>query len=214
MLGQRQLPAVFIILFLLIAVPFDHNLTVKAEPPLQENGDAVVGSAVQIAGPKVEVEQAAAAADEFAFLPMIIGRSEDINRVLTEVQQVVELVNNERAQVGCSPLNVSAQLTAAAQGHSEDMALNDYVKHNSEDGRTPWDRIKATGYDFSTAGENIAAGYETPEAVMAGWMSSDGHRSNILNCEFEDIGVGYYYLANDTGDYNYHYYWVQDFGAQ
>ena len=111
-------------------------------------------------------------------------------------------------------MQVSSQLAAAAQGHSEDMAHNDYFSHTSLDGRSPWDRIQAEGYNFWSAAENIAAGYPTPAAVMAGWMNSDGHRASILNCGLEDIGVGYYYLANDTGDSNYHHYWTQNFGAR
>ena len=69
------------------------------------------------------------------------------------------------------------------------------------------------GYQWSGAGENIAAGYASPEDVMDGWMNSQGHRANILNCAFRDIGVGYVYLANDTGQVNYRHYWTQDFGT-
>jgi len=111
-------------------------------------------------------------------------------------------------------LQLSSQLTAAALGHSEDMAHNDYFSHTSLDGRAFWQRIEAQGYSFWSAGENIAAGYQTPAAVMAGWMDSSGHRANILDCDFKDIGVGYYYLANDSGDLNYRHYWTQDFGTR
>jgi len=128
-------------------------------------------------------------------------------------EQVVTLTNQERAAHGCGPVTMEPRLRAAAQGHSEDMALNDFFSHTGSDGSSPWDRIHAQGYHYSTAGENIAAGYSTPEDVVAGWMASDGHRANILNCDFVHIGVGYYYLANDTGSINYHHYWTQDFAA-
>ena len=128
-------------------------------------------------------------------------------------EQVVVLVNQERAANGCGPVTMESRLRAAAQGHSEDMALNDFFSHTGSDGSSPWDRIHAQGYQYSTAGENIAAGYSTPESVMDGWMNSPGHRANILNCDFVHIGVGYYYLANDTGSTNYHHYWTQDFAA-
>ena len=129
-------------------------------------------------------------------------------------EQVVTLTNQERAAHGCGPVTMESRLQAAAQGHSEDMALNDFFSHTGSDGSSPWDRIHAQGYQYSTAGENIAAGYSTPEDVVAGWMASDeGHRENILNCDFVHIGVGYYYLANDTGSINYHHYWTQDFAA-
>jgi uncharacterized protein YkwD len=127
--------------------------------------------------------------------------------------QVVNLTNAERANHGCPALTISPLLTQAAQDHSEDMALNDYFDHDSLDGRTPWDRIRATGYDFWTAAENIAAGYSTPASVVAGWMNSSGHRANILDCDLEEIGVGYYYLANDTGEENWYHYWTQVFAS-
>ncbi len=128
-------------------------------------------------------------------------------------EQVVDLVNQERQNAGCPPVTMDDRLRAAAQGHTEDMALNDFFSHTGSNGSSPWDRIVAQGYNFSTAGENIAAGYTTPQEVMNGWMSSPGHRANILDCDFTDIGVGYYYLGNDTGDVNYNYYWTQDFAA-
>ena len=128
-------------------------------------------------------------------------------------QQVVNIVNQERANAGCAPLTINQQLTTAAQGHSNDMALNDFFSHTGSDGSSPWERMNNAGYQFSYAAENIAAGYPTPQAVVNGWMDSPGHRANILNCILEDTGVGYYYLANDTGTTNYHHYWTQVFGT-
>jgi uncharacterized protein YkwD len=117
---------------------------------------------------------------------------------------VVALVNSERSQVGCAPLAVNAQLTNAAQSHSADMASNQTMSHYGSDGSAPGDRITRAGYIWSTYGENVAYGYTTPEDVMAGWMSSPGHRANILNCAFKEIGVGH----AQPGDY-----WTQDFGT-
>ena len=210
---QRQLVAAFLFLLLLIAVPFGRDQGVKAQPPFPENDETAVGTAVQI----VVAERAAVAANHSTFLPMVSGVSGTSGgggEISAQALKVVELTNAERAQAGCAPLNISPQLTRAAQGHSEDMALNDYFSHTSLDGRTFVERIEATGYPYWPGGENIAAGYRTPEDVMAGWMSSDGHKANILNCGYEDIGVGYYYLADDTGNVNYHTYWTQDFGSR
>ncbi|GAA3829439.1 CAP domain-containing protein [Streptomyces chiangmaiensis] len=120
------------------------------------------------------------------------------------VARVVELVNAERAKVGCSPLTVNAKLTKAAQDHSEDMAAHQNMSHTGSDGSAAGDRITRAGYAWSTYGENVAYGYATPEQVMAGWMSSPGHKANILNCGFKEIGVG---LAQPND------YWTQDFGA-
>ncbi|MDK0520611.1 CAP domain-containing protein [Streptomyces sp. ML-6] len=118
--------------------------------------------------------------------------------------RVLALVNDEREKAGCSPLTLDAELTKAARAHSEDMAAHRNMSHTGSDGSTPGDRITDAGYEWRAYGENVAHGYDTPESVMAGWMDSPGHRSNILDCSFEEIGVG---LAG-PGDY-----WTQDFGT-
>ena len=123
--------------------------------------------------------------------------------------QVVTLTNAERAKDGCGPLTVNATLTAVAQAHSQDMATNNYFDHNSQDGRTPFDRMTAAGYRYSTAAENIAAGQRTPQDVMTAWMNSPGHRANILNCALRQIGVGY--ATGSSSQYGV--YWTQDFGT-
>lgn len=129
------------------------------------------------------------------------------------VRRVVERTNSYRSQNGCQPLTLESRLTQAAQKHAEDMANSDYFSHTGLNGSTPWDRITATGYTYSTAAENIFAGAGTPEEAVDGWYDSEGHRKNMLNCDLEQIGVGYYYLENDTGNVNYHTYWVQVFGT-
>jgi len=128
-------------------------------------------------------------------------------------EQVIIITNQERLNHSCEPIVMDDRLQLAAEGHSQDMAINDYFSHNTPDGTTPWDRIRAQGYSYSLAGENIAAGYPSPESVVQAWMNSDGHRMNILNCGFRDIGVGYYYLKNDTGDIKYRHYWTQVFAS-
>lgn len=122
----------------------------------------------------------------------------------TPADQVVYLVNAERAAAGCGSLAVSDALTAAAQGHSDDMAANDYFSHTSLDGATASDRAEAAGFTGTALGENIAAGQRTAQDVMAAWMGSDGHRANILNCDYTVIGVG----LNEDG-----WYWTQMFGT-
>ncbi|PZT73710.1 MULTISPECIES: sigma-70 family RNA polymerase sigma factor [unclassified Streptomyces] len=124
----------------------------------------------------------------------------------SEAEQVLALVNTERAREGCGPVTGNAQLTTAAQRHSEDMAARDYFSHTSQDGSGPGDRITATGYRWSTYGENIAKGQRTPAAVMDSWMNSPGHRANILNCSFKELGVG---VEDSPGGIV----WTQDFGT-
>ncbi|MFE7948169.1 CAP domain-containing protein [Streptomyces sp. NPDC057426] len=120
--------------------------------------------------------------------------------------RVISLVNAERAKAGCGPLSANATLTRAAQGHSDDMAARDYFDHTNPDGDGPGERVTAAGYPWSTYGENIAMGQSTPEQVMDSWMNSPGHRANILNCDFKEIGVG---VHNEGGPY-----WTQVFGAR
>jgi uncharacterized protein YkwD len=120
--------------------------------------------------------------------------------------QVLALTNAQRATAGCKALSSNSKLTKAAQGHSVDMADNNYFDHNSQDGTSPFDRMKADGYNFQAAAENIAMGQSTAAAVMTAWMNSAGHKANILNCTYTDIGIGYAVNSSGTA------YWTQDFG--
>ena len=129
------------------------------------------------------------------------------------INRVVELINDERTKAGLDSLKIDSQLSQAAQVHTESMATDDFFSHFGVDGFSPFKRIRDTGYQYSTAAENIAAGYQTPEAVVEAWMGSAGHRANILNSNLTEIGVGYEYLANDTGSVNYNHYWTTTFGT-
>ncbi|MEV0012138.1 CAP domain-containing protein [Streptomyces sp. NPDC047973] len=117
---------------------------------------------------------------------------------------VLSLVNQERAKVGCSPVTTSSSLTALAQDFSEDMAARDFFGHTDPDGATPWDRAAAAGVD-GLGGENIARGQADAQAVMDAWMASDGHRANILNCDYKTMGVGVHLGSGGP-------WWTQDFG--
>lgn len=129
-------------------------------------------------------------------------------------QQVFERVNDVRASgtscggttmpaVGALRLNVV--LTCTARAHSQDMAERDFFDHENPDGDDPFDRMRAAGYDFNAAGENIAWGQSDPEEVMQTWLDSPGHCTNIMGEDFEDLGVGYF-LGPDGP------LWTQNFG--
>lgn len=118
---------------------------------------------------------------------------------------VFAMVNAERAKAGCQPLQADKRLITSARGHSQDMASRNYFSHNTPEGRNPFQRMADAGYPRS-AGENIAAGQRTPQAVMNSWMNSAGHRANILNCGYKAIGVG---VANGG---SFGIYWTQNFG--
>ncbi|MFP8962803.1 CAP domain-containing protein [Streptomyces nanhaiensis] len=120
--------------------------------------------------------------------------------------QVLALVNKERAAAGCGPVTANARLTRAADGYSDTMAASGVLSHTGPDGSTMADRVEAAGYAWSNLGENIARGQPDAASVMDAWMNSPGHRANILNCAFEELGVGVHF--GDGGPW-----WTQNFGA-
>ena len=105
--------------------------------------------------------------------------------------EVVRLVNEIRVQNGLKPLTANWELSRVARHKSQDMRDQGYFSHTSPTYGTPFQMIKSFGLSFRTAGENIAKGYATPQAVVNGWMNSSGHRANILNASYTQIGVGY-----------------------
>jgi uncharacterized protein YkwD len=107
------------------------------------------------------------------------------------------------------PLQWNALLTNAAAAHSQDMASKDFFSHTGSDGSSASQRIAAAGYAWQVAAENIAAGYSTVQAVMDGWMASEGHCANIMNAALRDIGVACV-PGNGT---TYSTYWSMDLGA-
>ncbi|NEA31586.1 CAP domain-containing protein [Streptomyces sp. SID13031] len=125
--------------------------------------------------------------------------------------QVLQLTNAERAKNGCGPLRTNSALTKAADLHATDMVAHHFFDHNSQDGRSPFDRMKTAGFKGGAMAENIAVGYKSAAAVVDGWMHSEGHRKNILNCDYTMIGIGY-----DSGQVKPEWgngSWVQDFGG-
>lgn len=121
-------------------------------------------------------------------------------------QKILDLTNQARAGEKLAPLKLNARLTEAARAHSANMARLGKMEHVL-DGKTPGARIKATGYRYRVAGENIAMTDGDPPAVIfQGWMESKSHRANVLNAEFTEIGIGV--ARNDKGEV----YYTQDFG--
>lgn len=106
--------------------------------------------------------------------------------------EVLRLVNAERAKHGLKALTMSTALIDLAEMKSRDMAEKRYFDHTSPTYGTPFQMLQNYGVSYRSAGENIAAGQQTPESVMNSWMNSSGHRANILNGSYTEIGVGYY----------------------
>ena len=116
--------------------------------------------------------------------------------------EVIRLVNEIRQQNGLRPLTANWELSRVARYKSQDMVDKRYFSHTSPTCGSPSQMIRAFGLSFKTAGENIAYGYATPQKVVDGWMNSSGHRANILNASYTQIGVGYVAQGN---------YWTQMF---
>jgi len=133
----------------------------------------------------------------------------------TEFENDVFVIVNQRRSEGAdcgsegtfssaSPLQTDGGLHCAARLHSKDMADRGFWDHTNPDNEEPWDRMDRAGYQWSRAAENIARGSTTPEAVMQGWMNSDGHCANIMNPQLVHIGIGYHGASQ---------HWTQVFGA-
>jgi uncharacterized protein YkwD len=122
------------------------------------------------------------------------------------VNKVLELTNIERSKAGLPPLRLNPQLTAAAQTHSENMARSKSISHQLPGELSLGDRISRAGYKWSAIAENVAGGQKTPELAVSAWINevppNDGHRRNILNPNYRELGVGY---SNN--------YWTQDFAS-
>jgi hypothetical protein len=108
------------------------------------------------------------------------------------------------------PLKQESHIDDAALRHSTDMAVNNHFSHTGTDGTSGGDRMSDAGYNWYTWGENIAAGYTSPAAVMAGWMDSPGHHANIMHTAFREMGHSYVYLGSSS----YRHWWTQNFGAR
>ena len=120
-------------------------------------------------------------------------------------KEVVRLVNVERQKQGLGKLSLNAKLSNVATLKSQDMINKNYFDHTSPTYGSPFDMMKQFNISYKTAGENIAKGQKTPAEVVKAWMNSQGHRENILNKNYTEIGIGVAKDANGT------LYWTQMF---
>ena len=125
--------------------------------------------------------------------------------------ELLNLINKTRRQQGLKALTFSSNLTTAAQNHVQDLIDNNTLGHDGSDGSSVADRVLATGYDYSSVGENVAAGREAPEQVFQQWMDSPGHRDNMLAADYSEVGIGY---ILDVAGTTYDHYWVLVLGQK
>jgi uncharacterized protein YkwD len=121
-------------------------------------------------------------------VPTLSGRGPAAGDV--SAPNVVKQTNDVRMKNGIARLTLDPLLTRAAQAKAEDMAARGYFAHKTPDGRMPWDWIESVGYQFLAAAENLAVGYPTDADLISAWMESEGHRHNLLNQRYTDIGIG------------------------
>lgn len=132
----------------------------------------------------------------------VLDIPQENSSVIAFENEVIRLVNEVRAEHGLQALTANWELSRVARYKSQDMEDNRYFSHTSPNYGSPFQMIKNFGLSYRTAGENIAYGQSTPQAVVSAWMNSSGHRANILNSSYTQIGVGY--VANG-------HYWTQMF---
>jgi len=136
---------------------------------------------------------------------MYVDSSFAVNDTASET---AELVNIERAKAGLPALAIDAPLSKIATLKAQDMVTNSYFAHKSPTYGDPWDMANHFGYSYRSFGENIAYGQRTPEEVVKGWMDSPGHKANIMNKGYTNIGVG---ISKDA---NGQIYWVHMFSSK
>ena len=129
----------------------------------------------------------------FLVFSLLLSTITSIPAVAFGSTTIFELTNQARTTNGLTEFELSEELTFAAQAKAEAMVENNYFEHTSPDGTTGWDYINDAGYEYTFAGENLAASNEDDVSVVDGWLNSPGHRANLLNEDFSKIGLGIAY---------------------
>lgn len=117
--------------------------------------------------------------------PGVLGYSSEIT-----TQKVYNLTNDERHKAGLPILHYNPVLSESATAKAQNMFDNNYWAHNSPSGKTPWDFLRAAGYQYSVAGENLAKDFYDTDSVLKAWMNSPTHKANIINNKYQEIGIG------------------------
>ncbi|HEY2421555.1 MAG TPA: SafA/ExsA family spore coat assembly protein [Neobacillus sp.] len=193
----------FMLLLSLIGIP---SISFAQQIYTVQPGDSLWKIAVRY---QVGISEIIAANPQFKN-PNLIYPGEKVNipnidTVKSIENQVIQLTNQERAKNGLKALTPDWELSRVARYKAVDMRDKNYFSHTSPTYGDPFTMIKNFGISYRAAAENIAAGQVTPQEVVQAWMNSSGHRANILNAQYNYIGVGY------TKGGSQRYYWVQQF---
>jgi uncharacterized YkwD family protein/spore coat assembly protein SafA len=203
----------FLVIGCLSAVHVHMQMAVAAPSDTEEYvvqpGDSLWKIAVKY---QVGLSEIIAANRQFKNPALIYPRDKVVVPLFSEAkaveQNVVELVNRERVARGLGALRLNWELARVARVKSADMRDQNYFSHTSPTYGSPFEMMRKFGLTFEAAAENIAVGQPTAAEVVSSWMNSPGHRQNILNADFNEIGVGYV-----TGG-EYRTYWTQLFARR
>ncbi len=175
-------------------IPVADILTASRDEQLEDWETLILDEEVPLVpGPGMLGTESGAAA---GYAPPVIQESPYVRRV-------VALVNEERTKAGLLPLEKSDEVSSAAAVRAQELPSS--FSHTRPDGSAYRTVLEQIGIRYRSCGENVAYGYSTPEAVMSAWMGSEGHRDNILNEGYTNIGVGYFMDSSGLG------YWTQIF---
>lgn len=172
-------------------------------------GLLLAGTGLDVAGTAESAPPASSERTPAVALASTINRSAFEKDVLTQINKAraTKRKCGGTTYGAAKPLKWNTKLAAAAAGHSKDMSVRNYFSHTSKSGRSPYARIKATGYRYKAAGETLAAGYTTPTAVVKAWLKSTSHCKIVMSKSFTQVGVGFY-----SGSGKYRNYTTADFG--
>ena len=129
-------------------------------------------------------------------LLVLIGGSISLSAPKISAEQILNLVNEDRAAVGLPALSFNQTLNSAALAKAQDMLKNNYFAHISPSGTKPWEFFRALGYNYAYAGENLALNYSDEYDLINSWMNSPKHRENILSPNYSDLGLA---VVNNHG---------------
>lgn len=195
---------VFVLIFLMSASVLATGVSAAAATHTVVAGDSMWKIAVkyQVGLSEIKAANPQIANPDLIYPGQVLTIPTTDSSVLNYEKEVVRLVNEIRVQNGLKELTYNWELSRVARYKSQDMKANRYFSHTSPVYGTPFEMMKNFGITYRSAGENIAKGQTSPQAVVNAWMNSSGHRANILNASFTQIGVGY------VADGNY---WTQMF---
>jgi len=199
---KRKILLLFLFIIILFTVPaYAQSITYTVQP-----GDTMWKIAVKY---QIGVSEIIAANTQIKNPNLIYPGQKitvpNIDDIKAQENEVIRLVNAERAKNGLPALKTNWEVSRVARYKSQDMINKNYFAHQSPTYGSPFDMMESFGIKFSAAGENIAKGQKTPAEVMNAWMNSPGHKSNILSRSYTEIGVG---LAKNKNGVCY---WTQMF---